>query len=198
MPNLFQQLKGQLGAPVPSADIGQLVNIPELSKYFASRGALSFRGNIPQALGNVAEQQVAYQKQAAEAARRNRIAQLKREIEEQGLGKYQRRAKDVGYDFFDPQGRPITAYQYARGTGTSLSDALQGSSNVQDQQILEEYDALKEVISLASIPEEDRGDEEKEILNEYYNLNPGLKKLKPQQLLNQFMSQYSHVFTMRF
>lgn len=56
-------------------------------------------------------------------------------------GKYTRETNEVGgYSFFDPDGNPITAEEYAAGTGKYVNQVLSGSQDLGDQEFLLDYD----------------------------------------------------------
>lgn len=205
MANLYSQLQAQLRSTPPPLSPSPIGNFPDIANYLASSGSASWYGNVPEALGREASINMDIQRKNAEAARQNRILALKqqketleKEMQAKGLGDYQRKPKKVGYDFFDPQGRPITAYEFARAKGVGLRDVLQESNNVQDKQIVEEYEGLDDFTSLVSIPEKERTSEENTALEDYYKINPELRNMPPQEVLNKFMNQYSHVFRLSY
>lgn len=51
-------------------------------------------------------------------------------------------SQDGGYNFYDASGKPITATDYSRATGKSMSDILSGSANPNDQQFTSDYKTL--------------------------------------------------------
>lgn len=78
-----------------------------------------------------AQEQAASQRQAASDAR-----YASRHVEDPAKGYSTKNNSSGGRDFTGPNGRPVTAAQYAQVTGTNVGDLLSASTDKNDQQIL--------------------------------------------------------------
>lgn len=71
-------------------------------------------------------------------------------------GKFTRETNEVGgYSFFDPDGNPITAEEYAAGTGKYVNQVLSGSQDLGDQEFLLDYDQQLDAMQDREISPED-------------------------------------------
>ena len=219
MDDLFNSLREQLNAP--EQPWGGAGAYPELDKYFSGQSNLSWTGNVPQALGGLGEEynkrkdmegQIAAEKAkvAAEAAERAAAEQKAAIKAEQEKVAWQRIPKeDGGYDFTGENGEKITAFEWARNKGVTLTDALQGSVNPKDLKLQQEYEGMQDVTSILAKDPKDRSTEEKLALENpaydpnnpdsgeepgYFNLNPEMKKMTVNQVMQSFLEQYPEVF----
>jgi len=78
-------------------------------------------------------QGIASQRASAEAAQAEKEAWYK----DQGWRREM--SKDGGFNFYDPDGNPITVWEYAQNRQVGLSDALQGSQNPDDMAMVDKY-----------------------------------------------------------
>ena len=85
---------------------------------------------------------------AAGAARANAIKAKDKEQYDLSMSdpkNYQKQiSADGGYNFFKPDGTPITVLEYSQATGKQVPDALSGSQSAQDAQFASDYKKLKE------------------------------------------------------
>lgn len=98
---------------------------------------------------------------------------------------YQRH--DGGYGFLDPTGKEISASDYAAATGKTPQDVLKGSQNPVDIQYLQDYNNLQSLLQAVTT-----GD--KTTAQKFYDLNPGLQKLKPNEVIQKFQQAYPTVY----
>jgi len=194
---LFDQLQAATQNFTPGVQAASpVLNSPEISNFYASSQNLVGSAPLTSSLINESAQKV----NRDEEARSNEAEKLKGQLT--GSGYQRTTSANGGYNFFDAQGNPISAFQYARAKGVSLADALQGSADAGDQKIQNEYSSLLDVTELVnmspsdrqSIADESTGETYQDYLNSYYEQNPGLNKLTAQQLVNRFMNKYSHMF----
>jgi hypothetical protein len=106
--------------------------------------------------------------------------------------KYQKVGKaDGGFNFFDGAGNPITVQQYSQTKGTTPKQVLANSDNSLDQQYIAHY-KLTQDLSNAIVNNDAKA------RDKIYKANPGLqqatKGLTGQQILEQFIKAYPHVY----
>ena len=186
----------------PTSPLG---NFPELANFFKN----SFQSPTRQAgLGAYATQnQIATGNAEAGAAyaRKLKISELSdkaNKMDPSNPDNYKKIAKDDGgYDFVDPSGAKISVQQYSRAitqlTGKKLTpeQVLSDSTNSIDRQFVQDHANLEKLIN-ASINGDVEGRNKlalqvggKELVN---YLDKG--KATPDQLIQQFMSYYPHIY----
>jgi len=128
-----------LGGQQAGAGASPLGNFPEIAKMYAINAPLALSNSKQQAGGYSDAVTLANQKTARDAEQQ-RLQALA------DPSKYQQvPAKDGGYNFTDPTGKPISAYDYSRITGQDLGKILNQSQNPidigfnQDWQNLQNY-----------------------------------------------------------
>lgn len=165
---------------------------PVLAKFYESTFQLPQSEQGAGALANDASTQVAN----AEIGRANKLDELKAELQKlQDRGdpnKFVRQKKeDGGFDFFDPEGNPITASEYARAKSIPTSKAVEGSDNLLDQQYQNDYDKLKDLSFLMQ-------SEDYEGIEKFYEDNPGtqeeFKDRTIEEIWSAFANEYSNVY----
>lgn len=102
---------------------------------------------------------------------------------------YQRkRAPDGGWNFYDGDGNPITAKDYADAFGKSTADVLSGSENPMDIGYQEDYQNLQDFVTALST-----GDKAK--VEAYYQTNgDALRNMSPQEVFQKFREAYPTVY----
>lgn len=183
-------LQGLQTAPPSSA-------IPELSRSMTSAFRLPGTDQAATGLGvqagNIAEDEER-KAAAARAARESEIkAEISKEQDRVDPSKfYGQKRDDGGFDFFAPDGKKITALDYAKVTGKRLDDVLSDSENPLDIQFVEDYQQMRKIMSAYA-----NGDEE--VLGELKNNDPELYKNiqnagTPDELMRRFMDYYPDYF----
>lgn len=175
---------GSQQAGTPASPLG---DFPELAKFYAP----DFK--TPQVQGAV--QSVSFNDSAKAANdQADRVAAIKARIQEiQDLSdpsKYQQRPKDDGgFQFLDPSGKEITAYEYARAVGKDPASVLSDSQNPIDKGFSRDWTNLNDFLDAVY-----NGD--KDTVNQITNQQPELKKYKNDVpgLLKRFYQAYPTVF----
>lgn len=169
---------------------------PFLKSYFApqfmGRQAESQSG----AMGNQASWDMAAQREAADAAKQRAVLlaqQRLKELEAKGLGDYQRKAKDIGFDYFDPNGNPISAQEFAKAKGISIVDALKDSNNPGDIAFIDDYNALQSYIAAKQKKLDTLSDEQKQAIEYFETYNPEVKS-NASDFMKKFLNNYRHIF----
>ena len=150
------------------------------------------------------------------------VGEAERLRKAQGLGDYRRENNEIGgWNFFDPEGNPITAFQYARGSGKSLSSALADSLDPGDYKFIQDYNDFQDMATDPSgwianreknidkqIKEEidayeeeaERNDEEideayeDEIRQQGETMKVGIRRANPSNALKELIQEYQHIF----
>lgn len=109
-------------------------------------------------------------------------------------GEYERvRADDGGWNFFDPQGNPVPAAEYATAAGQTLPWALSGSENQDDTAFMSKFKALKDIVSQANANMMEKSLDEPRLYDpktkKYYKLG-----FDPKVKLQELAQQYPHVY----
>lgn len=123
---------------------------------------------------------------------------------------------DGGFDFFIGD-KPISAYEYARATGTDIVSVLNDSMNPDDLRLLNDYDKLRtfwasaqELENMGSVNidkfkvddgvlVDEKGDEIGEddprfVYYSYIQANPEMRNMSLDQTRKKFMKRYSRAF----
>lgn len=170
----------------------QGISDPTVAKLFSGSFEAN-RGNAAGgALGVANSLQAAEEKRAAEAARAAQMDANKKKIAElQAMNDPKNYLKvpkdDGGFDFKDPMGKPITAWQYAKVTGEDPDKVLKGSNNSRDLQMIEDWTNMKKLGQAVAA-----GDSE--FVNQVYSQHPELKGTTYQDLLRKFRDSYPTFF----
>lgn len=132
--------------------------------------------------GEVANQQA----KEAEAARQ---AQIKALQDKMDPSKYTvRRKDDGGFDFFDPDGKPIDISEYAKVTGVRPADILSKSENPFDMQYVNDYNNTHDVVDAIQ-----NGDQA--TLQTYLKENKGINpKSTAQDIMQDLIKKYPHIY----
>jgi oligoendopeptidase F len=120
---------------------------------------------------------------AAIKASKDKLDQLQQEQADLAdPSKYSRAVNNSGgYDFYAPNGKKITAQDYASVTGKHVTDVIKGSQNTTDQNFLQDY---QEVQKLGELTQQGGA-----ALQAYLKKNPDIKK----QLDSQGIKTYADV-----
>lgn len=157
-----------------------------------SGGAL-YGGVSQQATTDAANASVA--NDAAIKASKQKLDDLQQQQEDlANPSKYTRTVnKSGGYDFYAPNGKQISAQDYASITGKHVTDVLKGSQNTTDQNFLQDY---SEVQKLGELTQEGGT-----ALSDYLKKNPGIQKQLNQegaktysQVVSKFRAAYPQYF----
>lgn len=142
----------------------------------------------------VNQAQITVQQQKAAAAAAEKAARDKADP-----SKYQQVAKqDGGYAFLDPEGKEISASDYAHITNKSLADVLKNSQNPIDQGFVNDFNHLNNYIKLKQESGDPKSDAAKKVqqiedqIQRQYKID--LHKAKVQDIVGAFMKQYPTVF----
>lgn len=153
---------------------------------------------------------VADQAAAARQAAQNKLKLRMQEIENQqgelesqykasGLGDYQKVKNEVGgWTFLDPEGAPITAWQYSLGKGVSVNKALADSDDIGDKQFVNNYETLEKIANYDQNDYADWAEQENEKLKAQ-KLEPIYDPKKPvndfvAEMLDNLREKYSQIF----
>jgi hypothetical protein len=126
------QVRGQLPtapvAPTISQDISQLQGINEtLAQGDRNKGMVT-------GMEGQAQNEYAWEEMARKQAAATKAAAKPKKVPK----------SDGGFDFFDANGAPISAYDYARIEGTDIASVLGDSMNPDDQALIADYAGLKD------------------------------------------------------
>lgn len=94
---------------------------------------------------------------------------------------------DGGYGFYAPDGKEVTAAQYAQVAGTTPDKVLADSENPIDQQYINDYQNFKAYGQAAAT-----GDAA--TLKKFYDKNPKLKGIPPTDFRTKFQQAYPTVY----
>lgn len=179
-----------------SAVLGSGLSVPEVSGYYgperdaAARAVTSAGGNYNT---NVAADN------AAAAAKAAAEAKLKEAQDMQDPNKYQQVAKqDGGYTFLDPSGKEISAWQYARVTGSDPAKLLSQSQNPVDIGFVNDYKNLQDYITAKVNAKNDpsgagaTASQIEGIVQKQYGVN--LAKMNISDVIKRFQQAYPTVF----
>lgn len=120
--------------PTTSSPVG---NFPELWKYMDLVNSGTMSDTQSSGMTSMAETIMEEQRKAKAAAE---AAAAKKKA------KYSRvRKKDGGFDFFDGDGNPVNAAEYAQMNDISISDALEGSENGMDKAYMNDIKLLSKL-----------------------------------------------------
>lgn len=176
----------------PASPLG---NFPELAAMARSSFQLPLSNARAGAQANEDQTTVANQKAAAAAAE---AAAKARQSAFADASKYRVIQKpDGGYAFYDPDGNPVTAQQYAQIAGKLPSDVLKDSQNPIDQQYIQDSKNLANYYKAKAQSSFDKGQaavakQIEQQVKKAYGIN--LANTPHQQILNQFYSNYPTVY----
>jgi hypothetical protein len=171
-PNLAATIQGASQQVVPTTAY------PELAQYYKS----AFQLPLSQAGVRALSGQATVTEEQRQFDTKRKLSQA-----QEGGGYKQVARNDGGYGFYDPDGREVSAHAYARATGKNVGEILADSENPIDIGFREDYRNLQDFMQAAM-----GGDREK--LDAYYEQNPALKELSPQEVLNRFRQSYPTVY----
>lgn len=166
---------------------------PQMLKNISSANASKFSQALTASSANALGGAAGNQADLADNALRIRMEDAKqRQQEAERLmdpKQYQQKENDVGgFDFFDPNGKKITIEQYAKVTGKNRAELLSDSQDPTDVQFRNDYKNLQEVLEATLNKDTDK-------LEAYYQNQPELKGMKPDDLLKRFRAYYPGYFT---
>lgn len=101
-------------------------------------------------------------------------------------------AQDGGYNFYKPDGTPITVQEYSQATGKQINKALEGSNSRQDLEFTSEYDKLKQY-GAALAGDSDAATKFKEKNGDWLN-KPGNKDMSYTDVVSNFKKYYNSYF----
>ncbi len=162
----------------PTSPLG---NFPELAAMYQSSFQLPVSNAATAGMGYNTDVEVANQK-AAQEAEQKKLAYL---ADPSNYKKVQR--ADGGYGFYSPDGREISAADYASVTGKSVADVLADSQNPIDIAYKTDYDNLQKLLTAVTT-----GDTA--TTEEYYTKDEKLRKMKPDELIKAFREAYPTVY----
>lgn len=140
---------------------------------------------VGQFAGAVADRQ----EQEREAARQAEIRRLSNKMDP---SKYRQvRKDDGGFDFFDPEGNPISVKDFAKFTGRSVADVLAKSENPFDIQFLNDYSSTRNLVDAIQT-----GDQE--AIQGYLQNGEGIdaSKTTAADLMAELAKKYPHIYGM--
>lgn len=127
---------------------------------------------------------------AADAAEKAAAsAQIQKLKDRNDPSKFQKiRKQDGGFDFLDPEGNPVSVSTWAKATGATRAEALDGSENPLDQQFLNDYNNMNDLNTSIN-----NGDAAavKTFMQNNQSIDPNTK---PQNLMKDFAKKYPHIF----
>jgi len=137
---------------------------------------------VGQFAGVVADRQA----QEAEAARQ---AEARRLQDRMDPSKYRMQRKDDGgFDFFDPEGNPISVQEFAKVTGRTAAEVLAKSENPFDIQFINDYASTRNLIDAIQT-----GDTE--IIGQYVKDDNGIDpKSTASDIMQELIRKYPHIY----
>lgn len=186
--SLVQATLGASKIATPTSTLGAA---PEIAAAYQSNFQLPQSNFGAGAQAGQAQQIVTAQKAAAAAAE-------KAARDKADPSKYQQIAKqDGGYAFLDPDGKEISASDYAHITNKSLADVLKNSQNPIDQGFINDYKNLQHYGELKQNSKNDpqAASEAKAIedqIKKAYGVD--IHKMPIQDVIGAFKKQYPTVF----
>jgi hypothetical protein len=182
----MEDLKKFSQAVLNGANIqGPASYIPEVTKYLTAEARQGVSEAAGKGLAGVSEQKASEEKEAAEAARRAKIEQLKDQMDP---SKYQKvRKGDGGFEFRDPNGNPIDIDTFARRTGLRRVDVLKDSENALDQQYVNDWNNANDLAQAMY-----NGD--KDTVSAFVGQNPDLRGRKPEDFMRELARKYPHMY----
>lgn len=144
-----------------------------------------------QAQGNIAGQQVAAQKYQTGV----KIQNLQDQLNPSKYRVTQDPGSQYGVNIMDSLGNKVDLGTYVNLTGSNPAEVLSKSTDPGAQQFVQAYNNFEDLMQTTLAASS--GDQEAKIkLGEYYSANPGLEKMKPQDVSNLFMQRYGQFFGM--
>ena len=182
----MDDLKKLAKAFVDAASIaGPTSYIPEVQAYSKAGAA---EGAVKQGIsagGTLSAQRGAEADAADKAARDAKIQDLANKLDP---SKYQKiRKSDGGFDFKDPNGNNIDVNTYAKITGQRVVDVLKDSENPVDQEYVNDWSNMNTLMQAMYNGDTDT-------VNSFISQNPQLKGETPQDLMNELIRKYPHLY----
>jgi len=100
-------------------------------------------------------------------------------------------SEDGGYNFYRPDGTPITVQEYSQATGKQIDKALEGSNNSVDNQFTEDYKRLKEYGAAMAGDEDARKAFTESKAGKAFLANPENKNKTYAEIVAEFKKHYS-------
>lgn len=151
---LRQATLGAVSAQAPTSPLG---SFPEISKLYDS-SFQSLQSAAPTSVRlNLAKDTVAAAKAKKDGSNFQKV-----------------KKGDGGFDFFDAEGKPISAYDYAIATGKRPSEVLGDSENPIDMGYLQDFENLKDFLTVYRNKDYSTADKEK--VDEFVKDQPELKR----------------------
>lgn len=160
-------------------------SVPEFANYFK---AAFMDPVVKQGLGaggSIAGQKAKEADEADEMARRAKAQEISNKLDPSKFTKV--RKADGGFDFFDPEGKPISINDYAQVTGQRRVDVLKDSENPIDQEYINDWNNANELAQAFY-----NGDELTK--QAYMQANPDLKNVSPQDFMSELIKKYPHLY----
>lgn len=185
-----------------SAVLGSGLNLPDVNKYYAPETNLFNTQTASAAPNYNTDVADVNRKRAEEEAKANQIDALKAQaqaIQDQNdPSKYQQvPTKDGGYKFYDPSGKEISAFDYARVTGQSPDKVLSQSLNPIDIGFTQDYKQLQDYLNAKANSKNDANSAQvakniEDIVKKNQGVN--LAKMNINDVIDRFKQAYPTVF----
>lgn len=132
-------------------DYSSLINNPVKSNSANPAVASYYNSNWSKLSANEALAGMAGQAKQADIAgsAAQSLAEKKKSNKLTGTGFRRTISSSGGYNFWDDEGQPITAWDFARAKGVGLSDALQESGDPGDMKVIQDYGEIKDIMNAA-------------------------------------------------
>jgi hypothetical protein len=166
-----------------------IIDYPELAAMYGHRSKEQAYGLVGKAIGQSTSDLAAYQREQEAAAKSKKAAELKAKLQELENRKPERILNEAGgYSFFDVDGKPISAFEYAQMMGKSLPSVLEGSLDPRDMEFQSDYGAIRDIYDAIN-----KGDKTR--IDKYLYDNPQLKGKVPDELMQSLAEVYPEIFT---
>lgn len=189
--NQYAALVGAIHGAQQAGGFSPIGNFPELQRLYQATAGLPESSQRVAGAAYNAQQEAENQKKAAAAA-------ASAASDATDPSKYTRVAKsDGGFAFLDPNGKEISAFEYARIKGVSPTDVLKGSLNPIDKRFAQDYKQLEDYINNKANAKNDPKAKaaaqatEKQV-KKLYNIN--LHSSQPNEVFNALIKAYPTVF----
>lgn len=183
------------GVTATSSQAPTAINLPQVPTYDTAGTLDAIRNyyQIPEQTATMAANAKAQAYNANVQDQNNRAAAAQRaqaEADKLDPNKYTFRMDPTGATptkIFDSQGNQVSIADFTRLTGANPAQYLKGSNNTNEQKFLEAYNNYEGFMKALI-----NGD--KTTLSQYFQKNPGLQNMKPDDVRRLFMQQYGTYF----
>jgi len=193
-----------------------------LAKYFAIKNEGQTKIPLAGAAVNTAQAETKYNQDVADYNKQNAINALSAKARKDAKKDYTRQLNQTGgFDFFDPNGNKITAYDYAKATKSAIPTVLSGTLDPRQQSFADDFETAMAAPKIAAdfagldkklqskqnvdnvLKKVSNGTAFKDLTPDeqavyrYGALTtnaPGIQKKTPQEIINALLDEYKDIF----